>query len=152
MKTVGIYRVLAVCIFGVCIAWLWAWLSAQWAIHVEFSFLFPTLYRVTGVNGPWMVGVGNVLFASASAIVIALVMTLLFRSMWWRLSVTFLVFFWVGQIAVSIFSGTSIAYLVMYYPLWLFIAVFALYSSVFARHWPNKTLESDTLKGGARLS
>lgn len=133
MKRISFYRMMAACFVGALMSWVWILASAQWAIHIEFSLLFPALRHATGLNGPWMVGVGDILFAVTSASVVALLAVIALRPFWWQATAMFLVGFCGAQIILGTFAGNSLAFLATYDPLRLFVAWFALSSSVLSR-------------------
>ena len=134
MKTVGTCRMVAAGLCGSLFAWLWLLASVQWAVHIEMPLLFPALHRATGHNGPWMASVGSILFAIISATVVALLVALPLKPLWWGATVAFLIGFCAAQIVIGTYVGTSVAYLATYSPLWLFMGWFALCSSVISRH------------------
>lgn len=143
-------RVGAAFLTGTVIAVLWPFLSSLWALHVELGFIFPALYRFTGVNGPWMVSVGNILFALATAFVFAACVVILFGNIRGSILGVVLAGFLTGQLLIGWWAETSIPYLATYLPLWLFVLLFALaallMSSRMAGTWPNKGLKSDAAK------
>ncbi len=143
-------RTVVIFLSGVGTAALWLFLSIPWSTHIEFGFIYPALYRIAGVNGPWMASVGSVLFALITALAASLCVVFVFGNVRWLMLGIFVLGYLAGQLLNSWWSATSLPYLFAYSPLWLFVMFFVVASSVLSSHlsgiWPNNTLKGDAAK------
>jgi len=142
-------RDVAAFLIGVGIAVAWLLLSSHWAI-VELRIIYPALHRITGVNGSWMINVGLILFSFITAIAFSLCVVSIFGNVRWAMLGVLLLGFFGGQVFNGWWSETPFSYSITYAPLWLFVFLFAMASSLLSSRmpgiWPNNSLKSDAAK------
>lgn len=125
-------RISLVVIFGLASAVTWAWLVASWGYFVSIH-LFQVLFRITGINGPLLMVVDDLLFSLSTALLFTLIAVVLFKKTWPLPAIIFIFSFVAGLLIAGGFSAISVSFMLTYHPLWLFSAFFLLFNSISSR-------------------